>query len=95
MVKRQAVYEAIRQTCKDLEYEITQSKTTDSIYLKITYGDVHIHRRFSDHKGKTELKWFNYADPRATYAHMVGYIRNGIEIARRMYRRCCWYRIAS
>ncbi len=95
MVKRQAVFEAIRQTCRNVEYEVTESKSTDSIYLTIIWGVARICLRFSDHKGKTDLKWFDYANPRATYEHMVQYIRNGIEFARRAHMYRCWHRIAS
>lgn len=65
------------------DYSITESKSTDSIYVKIHYGKSEICMRFSDHKGKSKnLKWFDYTAPKAKYGDMVRYIENRIKMVK-------------
>ena len=94
MVKRNAVYEAITQVCKGYNYEIVESKSTDSIYLKLNYETCQVCLRFSDHKGKSGLKWFDYSAPKANYADMVRYIKNKIKVAHYNNMNNCWAQIA-
>ena len=94
MVKRSAVYEAIVQVCKGYKYEIVDSKTTDSIYLKVSYAACQVSLRFSDHKGKSTMKWFDYSAPQANYADMVRYIENKLKTLHRLNMQKCWAAIA-
>lgn len=83
MVKRNAIFSAVTNVCKGYDYSITESKSTDSIYVKIHYGKSEICMRFSDHKGKSKnLKWFDYTAPKAKYGDMVRYIENRIKMVK-------------
>ena len=83
MVKRNAIFSAVTNVCKGYDYYITESKSTDSIYVKIHYGKSEICMRFSDHKGKSKnLKWFDYTAPKAKYGDMVRYIENRIKMVK-------------
>ena len=95
MVKREAVFNAVANTCRGYDYKITEAVSSNSIYVTVSYNSAGMVMRFSDHKGKTNIRYFDYTHKGSDYSSLLGYIINSLSELRRKSFKKSWNSIAA